>query len=88
MGRVVLEEAEFDKLSEMMDKISMPHDNYIPSEEDLFNYIARNPEKYYKYLLWYSMHKPKSQNEEEKKLLKRMTKITNETIVIDVKEDL
>ena len=38
--------------------------------------------KYYLYLLWYSEHKPKPQSEEEKKNLKKITKIINNTIKI------
>lgn len=65
-----------------INKVPMEEDEYIPSEEDMFYYIEKNPEKYYLYLLWYSEHKPKPKTEEEKKILKRMTKIINKTIFI------
>ena len=33
-------------------------------------------------MLWYSEHKPKPQTEEEKRILKKVTKIINQTIKI------
>ena len=65
-----------------LDKVEMEKDGYIPSEEDVFDYIEKHPEKYYLYLLWYSEHKPNPQSEEEKKNLKKITKIINNTIKI------
>ena len=82
MQIIELTEAEFDKLMNRLDKVEMEKDGYIPSEEDVFDYIEKHPEKYYLYLLWYSEHKPKPQNEYEKKILKKITKITNQTIKI------
>lgn len=82
MRTVEIPEEEFDKLMERLDKIEMDKDDYIPSEDDVFDYIEKHPERYYLYLLWYSEHKPKPQTEEEKKILKRVTKIINNTIVI------
>lgn len=75
-------EQKFDALMDTINKVPMEEDEYIPSEEDMFYYIEKNPEKYYLYLLWYSEHKPKPKTEEEKKILKRMTKIINKTIFI------
>lgn len=82
MHTIEIPEDEFDKLMERLDKIEMDKDNYIPSEDDIFDYIEKHPERYYLYLLWYSEHKPRPQTEEEKKILKRVTKIINNTIVI------
>lgn len=82
MQYVEIKEQEFDDLVNKLDDVEMEKDNYIPSEEDVFDYIEKHPEKYYLYLLWYSEHKPKSQNEYEKKILKKITKITNQTIKI------
>ena len=78
MQIIELTEAEFDKLMNRLDKVEMEKDGYIPSEEDVFDYIEKHPEKYYLYLLWYSEHKPKPQSEE----LKKITKIINNTIKI------
>lgn len=74
MQIIELTEAEFDKLMNRLDKVEMEKDGYIPSEEDVFDYIEKHPEKYYLYLLWYSEHKPKPQSEEEKKELKKDNK--------------
>lgn len=82
MQIIELTEAEFDKLMNRLDKVEMEKDGYIPSEEDVFDYIEKHPEKCYLYLLWYSEHKPKPQSEEEKKNLKKITKIINNTIKI------
>lgn len=82
MQIIELTEAEFDKLMNRLDKVEMEKDGYIPSEEDVFDYIEKHPGKYYLYLLWYSEHKPNPQSEEEKKNLKKITKIINNTIKI------
>lgn len=82
MQTIEFTEPEFDKLMERIDKVEMEKDGYIPSEEDVFDYVEKHPEKYYLYLLWYSEHKPKAQTEAEKKTLKKMTKIINNTIKI------
>ena len=63
MQYVEIKEQEFDDLVAKLDDVEMEKDNYIPSEEDVFDYIEKHPEKYYLYLLWYSEHKPKPQNE-------------------------
>lgn len=77
-----MNEKEFDDLMNELDKVEMENDGYIPSEEDVFDYIERHPERYYLYLLWYSEHKPKPQTDEEKKILKKVTKIINQTIKV------
>lgn len=82
MQYVEIKEQEFDDLVNKLNDVEMEKDNYIPSEEDVFDYIEKHPEKYYLYLLWYSEHKPKPHNEYEKKILKKITKITNQTIKI------
>ena len=82
MQCVEIKEDEFDELMDKLNNVKMEKDNYRPSEEDTFDYIERHPERYYLYLLWYSEHKPKPQTEEEKKILKRVTKITNQTVKI------
>ena len=82
MQIIELTEAEFDKLMNRLDKVEMEKDGYIPSEEDVFDYIEKHPKKYYLYLLWYSEHKPNPQSEEEKKNLKKITKIIINTIKI------
>lgn len=82
MQYIEITEHDFDALMDKLEKIEMENDGYIPSEEDVFDYIEKNPERYYLYLLWYSEHKPKPQTEEEKKILKKITKITNQTIKI------
>ena len=40
-----------------------------------FDYIEKHPERYYLYLLWFSEHKPKPQTNEERQVLKRISKI-------------
>ena len=82
MQCVEIKDDKFDELMDKLNNVEMEKDNYIPSEEDTFDYIERHPERYYLYLLWYSEHKPKPQTEEEKKILKRVTKITNQTVKI------
>lgn len=79
---IEMNEKEFDDLMNELDKVEMENDGYIPSEEDVFDYIERHPERYYLYLLWYSEHKPKPQTDEEKKILKKVTKIINQTIKV------
>ena len=49
MQIIKLTEAEFDKLMNRLDKVEMEKDGYIPSEEDVFDYIEKHPEKYKKY---------------------------------------
>lgn len=82
MKCIEMNEKEFDDLMNELDKVEMENDGYIPSEEDVFDYIERHPERYYLYLLWYSEHKPKPQTDEEKKILKKVTKIINQTIKV------
>ena len=47
MQIIELTEAEFDKLMNRLDKVEMEKDGYIPSEEDVFDYIEKHPEQYY-----------------------------------------
>ena len=61
MQHIEITEHDFDALMDKLEKIEMENDGYIPSEEDVFDYIEKNPERYYLYLLWYSEHKPKKQ---------------------------
>lgn len=82
MKQVTLTEAEFDEIIERLDKIEMEDDGYIPSEEEIFDYIEEHPDKYYLYLLWFSEHKPEPKTKEEKERLKKISKITNQTIKI------
>lgn len=82
MQKIQIREEDFDRLMEMLSSIKMEDDDYIPSEEDIFDYIERFPERYYLYLLWYSEHRPKPKNEEERKNLKKIIKIINNTIEI------
>ena len=42
MQIIELTEAEFDKLMNRLDKVEMEKDGYIPSEEDVFDYILKN----------------------------------------------
>lgn len=80
---VILTEDEFDQILETADNVRMPNDRYIPSEEEIFSYIWKCPEKYYRYLIWYSEHRPEPHTEEEKKRLKNITKIINRSILIE-----
>lgn len=82
MQYIEIKEDEFDNLMNTLDNIEMENDGYIPSEEDVFDYIEKHPERYYLYLLWYSEHKPKPQTEEEKMILKKITKIINRTVKV------
>lgn len=77
-----IKESEFDALMEKLSTITMENDGYIPTEEEIFDYIDRYPDRYYLYLLWFSEHKPKPKNEEEKNNLKIIARITNKTINI------
>ena len=63
MQYIEITEHDFDALLDKLENIEMENDGYIPSEEDVFDYIEKNPERYYLYLLWYSEHKPKPQTE-------------------------
>lgn len=83
MSKVKIGEEEFERMSEIMDCVEMPDDDYIPSEEDIFNYIWRCPDKYMKYLIWFSEHRPQARSEDEKSRLKEISKITNSSIVIE-----
>lgn len=87
MQEIKITMSDFDDLMETLEEIEMEDDGYIPSEDDLMNYIEKHSERYYLYLLWYSEHKPIPQNEEEKKILKRITSIINRTIHIVDEED-
>lgn len=78
---MIIRESEFDKLMGTLDKIQI-EGKYIPSEVDLYDFIIRNPEKYALFLLWYSEHHPEPQTDEERKILKRINKITNKVIQI------
>lgn len=82
MEHIEFTDQEFDELMEKINTVKMEKDDYIPSEEDVFDYITRYPERYYLYLLWYSEHKPKPQTEEEKQIIKKITKTINSTIKI------
>lgn len=73
---------EFDALMDEINKVEMEEDDYIPSSDDVLDYIEKYPERYYMYLLWYSEHRPKPKNEEEKRILKRITKIINNAIKV------
>ena len=42
MQIIELTEAEFDKLMNRLDKVEMEKDGYIPSEEDVFDYIEKH----------------------------------------------
>lgn len=84
MKEVTIEEQKFDDLMSKINQVTMEKDNYIPSEEDIFNYIEKYPEKYYLYLLWFSEHKPQPQTEAEKAALKQISKIINTTVCITV----
>lgn len=46
MQYVEIKEQEFDDLVNKLDDVEMEKDNYIPSEEDVFDYIEKHPEKY------------------------------------------
>ena len=82
MEGVTLTEEEFDNLSDLVSKVHMSDDGYIPSEMDLFDFIEKHPERYYKYLLWFSEHRPKALTEEERNRIKQIIKITNKAIKI------
>lgn len=82
MSKVTMTDTEFDELMETLNSVDMEADNYIPSDDDFFDYIEKHPERYYKYLLWYSEHKPIPTNEKEKEILKKITKIINNTVEI------
>ncbi len=82
MEKVKFTVNEFDSLMDIINSIEMENDRYIPSLDDLLYYIEKHPERYYLYLLWYSEHKPKPKNEKEKSILKRISKIINNTIEI------
>ena len=75
-------EQKFDEMMEDINKVILEEDGYIPSEDDILDYIEKKPEKYYQYLLWYSEHKPKPKTEEEKQRLKRINAIINRTVEI------
>lgn len=83
MQQIEMKEEEFDDLMDKLNQVEMEKDDYIPSEEDIFDYIEKHPERYYMYLLWYSEHKPVPRTEEEKKLLKKVTKVINQAIKIE-----
>lgn len=82
MKHIEFTDEEFDELMEKINTVKMENDDYIPSEEDVFDYITRYPERYYLYLLWYSEHKPKPQTEEEKQIIKTIIKTINNTVQI------
>lgn len=82
MQKIEMTMDDFDRLMETLEEIDMDNDGYIPSEDDLMDYIERHPERYYLYLLWYSEHKPAPKNENEKKILKKITAIINRTVQI------
>lgn len=82
MKKIVFTVEEFDKLMDELEEVQFDDDEYIPSMDDVLDYIEKYTERYYLYLLWYSEHKPKPKTEEEKRILKRITKIINN--VIDV----
>ena len=44
MQCVEIKEDEFDELMDKLNNVEMEKDNYIPSEEDTFDYIERHPE--------------------------------------------
>lgn len=82
MQNIKLTIDEFDALMESINSVKMEDDGYIPSLDDVLYYIEKHPERYYLYLLWYSEHKPKPKNDKEKSILKRITKIINNTVEI------
>ena len=82
MQQIKITESAFDALMNTLDMVEMEKDNQIPSDEDTFDYIEKHPERYYLYLLWFSEHKPKPQTNEERQVLKRISKIINNTILI------
>lgn len=55
---------------------------YIPSDDDILK-IKRDPEKYAAYLLWFSLNRPDTETEDEKKRRKEVIKLANETIEIE-----
>lgn len=83
MNHIILEEERFEELSNILEQIKLDDDEYIPSDEDILDYIQEHPEKYYLYLLWYSENKPKPESETEKKQLKKVIKAINRAIQID-----
>lgn len=78
---------EFEELMNDISKVDMDEDEYIPSIDDVLDYVEKHPERYYKYLLWFSEHKPQPKTEEEKTILKRITKIINNTVIITDETD-
>jgi len=84
--QITINEQTFDDILDRTERVQMDKDDYIPSEEEIDNYIEPHPERYYIYLLWFSEHKPKPQTEEEKKRIKRIITIINHTIQITEEE--
>lgn len=79
---------EFDALMERLEKIEMEHDGYIPSESELEDYVEKHADRYYLYLLWYSVHKPVPRNADEKQRLKRLTAAINKAVKIVNEEEI
>lgn len=70
-----------DKLTDALEQIDTGI-NYIPTDDDIYNYLQKDPEKYAVYLLYLSTNRPKTETEDEKKRIKKIITLTNSTIKI------
>lgn len=70
-----------DKLTDVLEQINTGAE-YIPTDDDIYNYIQRDPEKYAVYLLYISTNRPKAKTKAEKERLKRVIALTNSVIKI------
>lgn len=73
---------EFDSLMDTLEQMEMDDGGYIPSDEELTDYVEKHTDRYYLYLLWYSAHKPEPKNADEKRRLKRLTTAINNAVEI------
>ena len=70
-----------DKLTEALEQIDTGM-NYIPTDDDIYEYIQPNPEKYAIYLLYISTNRPDAKTKDEKRRLKEIIRIANSTITV------
>lgn len=84
MEKLDLTFEEFDRLEELLKEIHMEH-VYLPSDEEEFEEIQRNPSEYGVYLVWIlqNINAHSTQlSEEEKKIIGKLQRIVNQIFVL------
>lgn len=75
----------FDELCILYDKVDemeFSMDTWYPKQKDIDEYIAKNPDKYLKFLIWITENPPAYMPSEAKEIEKQLKQIIKKTVVV------